>query len=359
MEEQVSFQRRLYHALIWVVAVFPVLVLAADETFDVQGLDDNPRIRNIQHPDWFKVSFLDLRDDLDEAIVEGKKGVIVYFSHKDCGYCEAMIEINFGRETDIVQYTREHFDVIPIDIWGSREVTDLEGNPLSERDFAIREKTNFTPAVIFYDAKGEEALSLRGYYPPYKFRAALKYVVDGYYTKETFRDYLARADPPPKFEIEELNSEEFFANPPYALDRTHFPSQRPLVVFFERRNCHACDILHSEPLRDDAAIGMLHNFEAIQLDMWSDTPVLTTDGQRITAKQWADQLGLFYAPALVFFDENGKEIIRLDSVTRLYRLKGVLDYVLTKGYLKAPTFMRWRELESQHQDEDKKKGPEG
>lgn len=359
MLERVIAQKIHSYALIWVVSFFPQFALAADETFDVQGLDDNPRIRNIQHPDWFKVSFLDLRDDLDEAIVEGKKGIIVYFSHKDCGYCEAMIDINFGSETDIVHYTRDHFDVIPIDIWGSREVTDLEGNQLSERDFAIREKTNFTPAVIFYNPEGKEALRLRGYYPPYKFRAALKYVVDGYYSKETFRDYLARADPPPKFEIEDLNTEEFFVQPPYALDRTHFPSQRPLVVFFERRNCHACDILHSEPLRDRAANELLRNFEAIQLDMWSDTPVLTTDGQRITAKQWADQLGLFYAPALVFFNENGKEIIRLDSVTRLYRLKGVLDYVLTKGYLQAPTFMRWRELESQDQDKDKTNVPEG
>jgi hypothetical protein len=30
-------------------------------------------------------------------------------------------------------------------------------------------------------------------------------------------------------------------------------------------------------------------------------PVLTPDGQRVTPRAWAEQLGLFYAPALLFF----------------------------------------------------------
>ena len=249
-------------------------------------------------------------------------------------------------ERDIVQYTRKHFDVVPIDIWGSREVNDMDDHKLAERDYAVREKTNFTPSMIFYDKDGKKALRLRGYYPPYKFRAALEYIVDGYYKEEAFRDYLARADPPPKFEIGDLNYQEFFQGPPYALDRSRFPAQRPLVVFFEQRDCHACDILHTDPLSDDSALGFLKGFEAVQLDMWSDTPVLTPDAQRLTAEQWARQLGLFYAPALLFFDERGKEIIRVDSVVRLYRLRGVLEYVLQKGYLEAPTFQRWRELQS-------------
>ncbi len=350
MLENFTHHRRIFFLVFIVFSL--QLVIAASQAFETQEIEDSPRVRNIQHPEWFKLSFLDLRDDLDEAAVEGKQGIIVYFSHKDCGYCEAMVEINFGREVDIVQYTRRHFDIVPIDIWGSREVTDMNGNLLPEREYAVREKTNFTPAVIFYDTEGSEALRLYGYYPPYKFRAALEYVVDGHYKKESFPEYLARADPPPKFDLMDLNSQEFFEKPPYALDRSHFPANRPLVVFFEQHDCHACDILHTEPLSEKRSLELLNHFEAVQLDMWSDTPVLTPDGQRLTANQWAKQLGLFYAPALVFFDERGREIIRLDSVARLYRLQGVLDYVLSKGYLKTPTFMRWRELQSQQDDRE-------
>jgi thioredoxin-related protein len=129
------------------------------------------------------------------------------------------------------------------------------------------------------------------------------------------------------------------------LDRRHFPAQKPLVVFFEHRDCHACDILHTDPLSDGAIQLLIDGFDAVQLDMWSDTPVLTPDGERLTAIKWAKKLGLFYAPTLVFFDEKGKEIIRVDSVVRLYRLRGVLEYVLSKGYLEAPTYQRWREMQ--------------
>ncbi len=339
--------QRWWWGLVLCAILFATGVVAVDEPFDIQALDDTPRVRDIHYPKWFKLSFLDLSEDLREAEKAGKLGVIVYFGQKHCAYCEALMEVNFGREEDIVEYTRRHFDVVPIDIWGSREVVDLRRRESTEREYSEREKTNFTPSMVFYVVDGEEALRLRGYYPPYKFRAALEYVVDGYYQKESFRDYLARADPPPKFEIGDLNTQDFFENPPFALDRSRFPAQKPLVVFFEQHDCHACDILHTDPLSDERTREFLKGFDVVQLDMWSDTPVLTPDGQRLTARQWAKQLGLFYAPALVFFDVRGNEVIRIESVVRLYRLRGVLEYVLSEGYLEAPTFQRWREMQSQ------------
>jgi len=312
------------------------------DDFDIQDLNDYPRKRDIQYPDWFKLSFLDLPEDLGEAVDAGKKGIIVYFGQKHCAYCEALMEVNFAKE-DIVHYTREHFDVIPINIWGSRTVTDMQGRQLTEREFAVRENTNFTPSLIFYDSEGNQALRLRGYYKPYRFRAALEYVVDGYYRKESLRDYLARADPPPKFELGDLNDRAFFEDPPYALDRSRFEADRPLVVFFEQHNCHACDILHTDTLWDAPTRQLLEEFQVVQLDMWSDAPVLTPDGERMTAEEWAQDLDIFYAPTLVFFDQQGEEIIRVESVVRMYRLRGVLEYVAEKGYEKAPTFQRWRE----------------
>ncbi len=341
MEVKLCTKRNTLWSLL--LLIVSACLSAAEEPFSIESIDDRPRLRDIQYPKWFKLSFLELQEDLNEAVEEGKKGIIVYFGQKHCAYCEALMEVNFGKEQDIVRYTRKHFDVVPVDVWGSREVTDMQGVQSTEREYAEREKTNFTPSLIFYDKQGSESLRLRGYYPPYKFRAALEYVVDDYYRKESLRDYLARADPPPKFELGGINNREFFMQPPYALDRSQFPAQQPLVVFFEQHDCHACDIMHTEPLGDLATELLLDNFEAVQLDMWSDQPVLTPDGQRLTASQWARQLGLFYAPTLVFFDERGKEIIKVDSVVRLYRLRGVLEYVLSKGYLNTPHYQRWRE----------------
>ena len=233
-----------------------------DEWEEFAAFDDSPVIPEIIYPDWFKESFLELQDDLEEALDAGKKGIIVYFGQKHCSYCQALIERDFGQK-DIETYTRKNFDVIPVNIWGSNDVTTLDGEIMTEREYAIREKANFTPSIIYYDEEGKKALMLRGYYPPYKFRAAMEFVEKGYYKEESFRDYMLRANPPPKFEIEEMNDEDFFMSPPYILDRSRFAAQQPLLVFFEQRDCHACDVLHSEPLQHDETRNLLQHFEII------------------------------------------------------------------------------------------------
>ena len=316
---------------------------ASDRDDEVRALDfdDSPRVRDLPHPEWFKASFLDLGVDLREAVDAGK-GLIVYFGQRHCAYCQALMEIDFGK-ADIVAYTRLHFDLVAIDIWSDVEMVDLKGNRLTEKAFAERESAQFTPTLAFLDAEGKEVLRLRGYYPPYQFRAALEFVADGHYARESFRDYLARAEPNMTFEPEELIEDPLFAKPPHMLDRTRFAGERPLLVLFEQGSCHACDVLHTEEIRSAAIREKLEQFEVVQLDMRGDTPVVTPDGRRTTARQWAQELGLFYTPTLVFFDERGGEIIRIDSVVRFHRLAAVMDFVLSQDYLAQPYFQRWRE----------------
>jgi thioredoxin-related protein len=113
-------------------------------------------------------------------------------------------------------------------------------------------------------------------------------------------------------------------------------------VFFEQGNCHACDVLHGEALRESAIYRSFDQFDSVQLDMWSDTPVIAPDGEKTTARNWAEKLGLFYAPSIIFFDEKGGEILRVDSVVRFFRLRNVLNYITSKAYLTEPSYQRWR-----------------
>ncbi|MCZ7597144.1 MAG: thioredoxin fold domain-containing protein [Gammaproteobacteria bacterium] len=266
--------------------------------------------------------------------------MLVYFGQEDCAYCQALMEVNFALP-DVVDYTRRHFDVIAVDIWGAREVVDMTGAVMTEREYAVANDTNFTPSFILYDDSAREVFRIRGYYPPYRFRAALEYAADGHYATETFRQYLERADPPPKFELEDLNEQPFFDSPPYALDRSRYPADSPLAVFFEQRDCHACDVLHSAPLADEHVRTLLISMQVVQLDMWSDTPVLTPDGRRFTAREWAGALDITWAPTLVFFDAHGLEIIRVDSVVQQYRLGRVLEYVVEGGYASGLNYQQW------------------
>ena len=318
-----------------------VPVFAGDEA-DAYAFDDSPRDTLLRYPPWFNDPFLDLQADL-EAARDADKGLILYFGQKRCAYCHQLINVNFGAEADIVEYTKDHFDVTPIDIWGVAEVTDLHGQTLTERDFAVREQAEFTPTLIFYNAQGDEVLRLRGYYPPYQFRAALEYVADAHYRDETFRDYLARGDNRMVFDDADLHDQPFFQSPPYNLDRRHLPAERPLAVFFEQGDCHPCDVLHGQSLQDQAIAEGFASLDNVQLNLWAPTPLITPAGERTTARDWASDLGLFYAPAVIFFDEQGREILRLDSVVGFYRLGNVLDYVTSQAYQQEPSYQRWRQ----------------
>lgn len=308
--------------------------------------DDRPLDEPLAHPDWFKLSFLELAEDLREAVAADQRGLIIYFGQKYCAYCKALLETNFGKP-DIRAYTQRHFEVIGIDIHGSRSVTDFDGAQSNERSYALKQKVNFTPTLLFYDQDGREALRLSGYYPPYQFRAALEYVADGHYRQENFRSYLARADVPMVLETGGLDYEAFFLPPPYALSRTHRPGERPLIVFFEQSDCHACDILHTGPLLEPVIRERLWQFETVQLSLWGNAPVITPDGKRTTEAEWAEQLNLFYAPTLLFFDAHGREILRLDSVVQFYRLRNALDYVASGAYKEFPTLQRWRDAQGE------------
>ena len=328
--------------------LLPLLLLlshntTADTTTDIDNalvFDDKQLEDTIEHPEWFKLSLGDLRDDLSEAKESGKQGIIVYFGQQRCAYCKKFFDTSLA-DIDIQNYLRKHYDVVALDIWNDEDIIDTDGNEYSERELAIHYKTNFTPSLVFYDISGKPVFRLRGYYPPYKFRAALQYVTEGFYIKETFPEYLARANPGDFFLLAGLNERDFFTAPPYDI-ASLLKNKKPTAVFFEQGNCHTCDLLHTGPLSNDTNIHELEKMNAVQLNMWAKTPVILPDGSKSTAKDWAKSLNIFYTPSIIFFDENGKEIIRVDSVTQFYRLWGVLDYVNREGYKTAKSYQEWR-----------------
>ena len=327
------------------ISLFSLNAVAATKTSaDNLVFDDYPLAEALNLPDWFSLSFLDLQDSLDEALKDGKKGLIIYFGRKDCAYCKSLLENNWG-DPAIIKYTQQNFNVIAIDVRGDRVVTDFAGKTWTEKSYSANRRTNFTPTLLFFNAKGQQALKLPGYRPKYQFRASLEYVSDAHYKRESFRNYLARAETAMGFGSEELNENDAFISPPYNLDRSQAATQNkkasPLVVFFEHPRCHACDVLHGDILNTDEVAALLYKLDVVQLNSHEDTPVITPSGNRTTASQWANELNLTFAPSMIFFDNNGKEILRVESVIRFNRLNNVLRYIIGEEYRKFPTFQDW------------------
>lgn len=292
--------------------------------------------QEIEAPAWFKHSFLDLRGDIREAAAANKR-VMVYFGQNGCPYCKRLMEVNF-RQQDIVAKTRKHFDAIEINIFGSRDVTWLDGKARSEKEFAALLKVQFTPTLLFLDEKGVIALRVNGYYPPHRFMAALDYVSQRRENKESFAEFQKSYLREPDSGV--LHDEPFFRKPPYVFDRRR-QSTRPLAVFFEQQNCPGCDEMHAAALKADLTRQLLSRFDVYRLNLHGNEPVTTPDGAKTVASQWARDLEVPYTPSVVFFDGRGKEVFRVEAYVRTFHLQSALDYVASGAYRKEPNFQRY------------------
>ena len=145
----------------------------------------------VEKPKWFKDSFLDIREDVNEASKAGKR-LMLYFYQDGCPYCEKLIKENMSQQ-NIVDAMKKNFDVIAINMWGDREVLGLDGKETTEKQFAAANKVMFTPTLLFLDEQGNHALRLNGYLPPHKFLGALNYVQEKQEKVSSFRDYLEKS----------------------------------------------------------------------------------------------------------------------------------------------------------------------
>ena len=148
---------------------------------------------------WFHESFLNLADDLSEAAESGKR-LLIMWEQKGCPYCEKTHKVNL-RNGDIVDYLNKHFVVVQLNLWGDREVTDLDGKTMTEKEIAIRWGVRYTPTLTFLpetpkDADGKSGKdtavhTLFGYFYPFHFMTTLQYVVErGYETEPNFQRFL-------------------------------------------------------------------------------------------------------------------------------------------------------------------------
>jgi len=89
---------------------------------------------------------------------------------------------------------KTHYLTVQLDLWGSREITDIKGQPMEERAWAQANAVNFTPTTIIYgqNAQGElgELFRLPGYLKPFHYLSSLDYVATGEYQRQPFQRYL-------------------------------------------------------------------------------------------------------------------------------------------------------------------------
>jgi thioredoxin-related protein len=287
-------------------------------------------------PRWFTESFLDLREDVAEAAKAGRR-VMIYFYQDGCPYCAKLLQVNFADKA-LAGKTRRHFDVIALNIWGDREVTDLAGAASTEKAFAKAMRVQFTPTLVVLDEKGGTALRLNGYLPPHQLDIAIDYARAGSDAGKSFTEYLAARSPEPA--SGRLHAQPWLMAPPLDLARG---DGKPLMVLFEQKVCAACDELHAEGFARPEVASLLPGLRAAQVDIASRDAVRTPSGEATTMRDWARALGISYTPSLVFFDGGGREVFRAEGYLRPFHLASSLEYVTSGAYRGQPEFQRFIE----------------
>jgi thioredoxin-related protein len=321
------------------VLILPVHANAAGETELTPALV-NPG--HEQQPEWFKVSFLDLYEDIAEA-AEDDKRVMIYFFQDGCPYCKKLLEDNFGQR-DIADKTRKHFDVITLNIWGDREVT-VGDKVMTEKEFAAALKVQYTPTLIFFDENNKAVYRANGYYPPEKFDVVLDYVGQKKEGEISFQDYLSQVAPQPasgKLHTE-VSSVRSIENLHAVLEPDKY-----LLVIFGQKQCATCDELHLDILQRPESRELLERMNVAVVDLWSDQKIVTPDGSEQKIVDWARKLDISYAPSLVYFDDRGEEVFRSDAYLKAFHVQSVMDYVTTAAYKQQPNFQRYIDTRADH-----------
>ena len=190
--------RRQFHRLLVAGAASTGLPLLPYHLGLAQANEPELNDDGLYSQDWFLDSFLDLGEDLVEAAEAGKHFAVLW-EQRGCPYCRELHRVNFARE-DVRSYVEQNFTILQLNLWGSREVTDFDGEALEERDAARKWRVNFTPTIMFFPdalslvegkpAMQAELVRMPGYLKPFHFLSMFEFVREGHHKEMGFQRFL-------------------------------------------------------------------------------------------------------------------------------------------------------------------------
>lgn len=283
----------------------------------------------IEHsmPEWFKESFLDIQTDVAEAS-ESKKHVMLFFHLNECPYCDKMLKESFS-QSPLKDFIQAHFDVIAINTKGDREVAFSKDQSFTEKALSQQLQVQYTPTILFLDAKNNAVARLNGYRSPQKFEHIINYVNDAAYKESTLDAYLEKKVEKGVYTLRD--------NPLFKPLTDLSSIKTPLAIIFEDSGCDECAHLHDKLLSNAGVKEELQAFTVVRLDAASTASITDNEGNKTTPKEWAVKLGLTYRPGIILFDQ-GKEVTRIDGLLFSFHFKEVFRYVSGKHYTRFKTY---------------------
>jgi len=303
----------------------------------------------LEMPDYFKDSFLDFREDAEEAAEEGKH-MLIFADLKGCPYCAKMLKDNFEnteKNGGNREFIKTNFDSIHLNIKGSREVAFNEDTNVPENKLAEALKVRYTPTLLFMNAENKVVARLNGYRSPREFKQMLNYVHEKAYEKTDFPSYR---------QAHLKDSVYTFLDHENLSEMTDFQkgikSDKPLAIIFEDKTCDECERFHKEVLDLPETKAILSKFNFVRLDALSDKEIIDPEGNKTTASAWLKKEGISYRPAMLFYSE-GKKIEQLTGLLKSFHFQQLTSYVANKKYNE---FAKWTDYGEEYSGDILKSG---
>src|SRR5258708_9258488 len=110
-----------------------------------------------------------------------------------------------------------------------------------------------------------------------------------------------------------------------------------LMILFEQNGCPYCkELILTNFSQKAIADKARKKFLAVSLNIWGDRDVTWTDGKKFSEKRLAAFLKIQFTPTLVFFDERGGIVARLNGYYPPHRFEAVLRWVAGRRGKKNP-----------------------
>ncbi|MEC7762219.1 MAG: thioredoxin family protein [Pseudomonadota bacterium] len=177
------------------LTIFAAAAVLALPSFAATMGDDG-----LHKADWMHDTFKDMSEDLAEAEAEGKRFMVIW-EQRGCIYCTKMHEEVFV-VPEIADKLNEQFFVVQMNLFGDVEVTDFDGETLTEKDMALKWGVMFTPTMMFFPhpdevvegatAREAAVVTMPGAFGKSTTSHLLDWVVEeGYAGEENFQKYHA------------------------------------------------------------------------------------------------------------------------------------------------------------------------
>lgn len=286
-------------------------------------------------PEWFLNSFLDFSEDIDSLTSQNKR-LMLFVQQDSCPYCHAFVTKNLSH-TQTKEKLQKHFGVVDVNMFGDREILDTDGEETTEKEFAKKHNIQFTPTIIFFDENKKQILRLNGYVDIPQFNLALDYIKDKKENSLTFQEYLLENK-------NRVQNKSLIKEPELFQDSRNFMrnnNSKKVAIFFESASCDNCEILHNKLLKDTTTKTLLSQMDLFQVDINSSKAIVTPDKMIYNTKDWLNILNITHSPTIIFFDEKGEEIIRVEGMFKNFHFQSIVDYVVSDSYKEEKEFQRY------------------